>query len=309
MSSPVLLADIGGTNSRFALTDARGRPTHIHTIADEGVAGLEDALADYLQETQAKPGTAVLAVAALVSGPEIALTNRAWRFNLDDIKARFGISRIRAINDFEAQAWALPYLGRDDVQPIGRALEPATGVKLVLGPGTGLGIAALVPRDGNWMVVASEAGHVSFGPVSTDEEPVFARLRARGPVSAETVLSGPGLARLHAALHPQAKALAADLIARSAEAGEARAAATVRLFVRLLGRFAGDMALVFRATGGVYVSGGVALGLGPCFDAGVFRAAFEAHPPYAALLAKTATCRIVYEHPGLIGCAAVAATM
>lgn len=309
MSRPVLLADIGGTHCRFALTDAAGRPARIGVFDNDTVGSLEEGLERYLQASGAKPEAAVLAVAAMIGGPDIALTNRAWHFNLDDLKGRFGLSRIRAVNDFEAQAWALQQFGPDDVEQVGDAAGAAAGAKLVLGPGTGLGVAALVPGSMGWTAIATEAGHVSFGPATDDEEPIFARLRAHGPVSAEGVLSGPGLARLHAALHPHTQRLPPDAIAHAALGGNKEALATARLFVRLLGRFSGDMALVFRATGGVYLSGGVALGLGACFDAATFRAAFAAHPPYNAVLAKIATWRIIYEHPGLLGCAALAATM
>jgi glucokinase len=135
---------------------------------------------------------------------------------------------------------------------------------------------------------------------------VFARLRADcGAVSAERVLSGPGLMRLARALDPRAACHAPETIAASALAREPSAQAAARLFVRLLGRFAGSLALTFKALGGVYITGGVASGLGPLLDEPAFRAAFEAHPPYEALLASIPTLLITCEEPGLIGCAAL----
>jgi len=155
-------------------------------------------------------------------------------------------------------------------------------------------------------VVASEGGHASFGPQAADEIEVFARLRQEcGAVSAETVLSGSGLARLARALDPQAARHAPETIAASALAREPSAQAAARLFVRLLGRFAGGLALTFKALGGVYIAGGVASGLGPLLDEPQFRAAFEAHPPYQRLLEAIPTLLITCEEPGLIGCAAV----
>jgi glucokinase len=126
------------------------------------------------------------------------------------------------------------------------------------------------------------------------------------PLSAEAVLSGSGLAALHAAMHPDTLKVKAEMIVRQARAGDRAARATVAMFVRLLGRFAGDMALTFRATGGVYVAGGVATGLEPLLDARLFRAAFERHPPYDALLKAIPTALITCEEPGLIGCVAAA---
>ena len=306
MNEGVLLGDIGGTHSRFALTGADGRPIQARAYQNDDAGGLEDVIAQYLRATGAAPRQAVLAFAAAVIGPEIVLTNRDWRFRLDDLKARFGLTHIRAVNDFEAQAWALPTLGGEDLQPIGGPAAMPHGPKIVLGPGTGLGLAALVPNERGWFAIATEAGHVSFGPAAEDEGEVFARLRQSSPVSAELVLSGPGLQRLHLALHPGTPFLAAAAIVAAARSGDAAALATTQMFTRLLGRFAGDMALVFKATGGVYVTGGVGQGLGEHFDIGRFREAFEAHPPYASLLAQIPTNLITRRQPGLLGCAVLA---
>ncbi len=180
----------------------------------------------------------------------------------------------------------------------------------MLGPGTGLGVAAILPVDGCWHVVASEGGHACFGPQAADEVEVFARLRDEcGSVSAETVLSGRGLARLARALDPRAARQASETIVAGASAGEPSALAATRLFVRLLGRFAGGLALTFKAQGGVYITGGVASGLGSLLEEPQFRAAFEAHPPYEALLQAIPTLLVTCPEPGLIGCAALAQTL
>jgi glucokinase len=185
-----------------------------------------------------------LAVAGPIDGEEVALTNRTWRFRRGEFARRFGFSALRVVNDFEAIAWALPSLGAAETRPLGRpSLAPPDGVKLVLGPGTGLGVAALIPVAGRWHVVASEGGHACFGPQEPDEAEVFARLRADcGSVSAERVLSGSGLLRLARALDPQIACHAPETIVASALAREPSALAATRLFVRLLGRFAGSLA-------------------------------------------------------------------
>jgi glucokinase len=304
--SGVLLADIGGTYSRFAVAGSTGRPERVRTFANDEFSSLEAVIESYLGEADISPETAVLAVAGPVTGQDIVLTNRAWQFNLQGLAARFGLGRIYAINDFEALAWALSRLESGDMRVLGAACAPSPGAKLVLGPGTGMGVAALVPAGERWQAVASEGGHISFGPASADEEPIFARLRERGRVSAETILSGPGLARLHAAMHPATVQFAPETIVAHALAGDRVTTATIRMFVRLLGRFAGDVALIFKATGGVYVTGGVAIGLGPLLDGKVFREAFEAHPPYQKLLAAIPTYLVTCVQPGLIGCAALA---
>jgi glucokinase len=305
----ILIADIGGTTSRFAVIGPHGRPDRVVRFPNREVADMAGAIARYIAEADVRPHAGVLAVAAPVDGDAITLTNRAWRFRLSDLKARFGFSQLFAINDFAAVAWALLGLGPDQVRAIGPALPGESGVKVACGPGTGLGVAALIPENGSWRVLASEGGHVSFGPADADEEPVFTRLRAMaGAVSAETVLSGPGLTRLHQALHADAEALASEEVIARAKAGDAPARATVALFVRLLGRFAGDLALVFKAAG-IYLAGGVGEGIAPLIDAAAFRRAFEAHRPYEQLLATIPTFAITERTPGLTGCAVVARRM
>jgi glucokinase len=303
-----LVADIGGSKSRFALANSSGDLEHVLVIENDTVADLDAAVARYLEETGARPGAATLAVAGSVDGEEVVLTNRTgWRLRRGEFAERFGFSQLRVLNDFEAVAWALPHLGAAHTRPLGEPVAAREGVKVVLGPGTGLGVAALLPADGRWHVIASEGGHVSFGPQARDETAMFAKLRDEcGAISAETVLSGAGLVRLARALDPRAGRHQPETIVASALAREPSAHAAARMFVRLLGRFAGGLALTFKALGGVYITGGVACGLGPLLDEPQFRAAFEAHPPHESLLKTIPTLLITCPQPGLIGCAALA---
>jgi glucokinase len=303
----VLLAAIGGSATRFAVCGPGGRPERVTVIDNETVSGPEAAIRRYLGETGLAPRAAVLAVAGPVEDGEIKLTNRDWRFDCAALAGRFGFARVHAVNDFEAVAHALAVLRPDEARPLGGAAAPGRGPRAVLGPGTGLGVAALVPHGEEWIALASEGGHASFGPAAADERMVFGRLASESElITAETVISGPGLERLYRALNPFGIPLVARTIVAQARAGASDARAAVDLFVRLLGRFAGDIALMLKATGGVYIAGGVAQKLGPLFDAGVFRAAFENHPPYQELLAAIPTSLMVCAEPGLIGCAALA---
>jgi len=301
--STTLLGDIGGSKSRFALANSFGAIERMLVMENDTAADLDAAVARYLEETGAHPQAATLAIAGPVDGEEIALTNRAnWRLRRNEFAKRFGLSHLQVLNDFEAIAWALPHLGAAQTRPLGKPDAIREGVKVVLGPGTGLGVAALLPADGRWHVIASEGGHASFGPQAPDEFEVFARLRDEcGAVSAEKVLSGPGLMRLARAIDPRAACHAPETIVASALAREPSAQAAARLFVRLLGR---GLALTFKALGGVYIAGGVAGGLGPLLDEPQFRAAFEGHPPHEGLLETIPTLLITCEEPGLIGCAA-----
>jgi len=302
----VLVADIGGSKSRFALAAASG-VTPAVVIDNDTVEGFEGAIAHFLEMSAARPQRAVLAVAGPVDGEDIMLTNRPWRCRRGDLAERFGFSDIRVLNDFEAVAWALPKLSAPDVRPLGAARTAPVGVQLVIGPGTGLGMAALVPAKGGSHVLASEGGHSLIGPQAPDEFEVFHRIVGEcGSVSAETLLSGRGLMRLQRALAPAAAHDTPEALVARALAGEPSAQAAARLFLRLLGRFAGGMALTFKALGGVYVAGGIARALEPLFEEPHFRAAFEAHPPYETLLKSIPTWLITRPEPGLIGCAVVA---
>src|SRR4029450_4063119 len=204
--STTLVADIGGSKSRFALANSSGDLEHVLVIENDTVADLDAAVARYLEETGARPGAATLAVAGSVDGEEVVLTNRTgWRLRRGEFGERFGFSQVRVVNVFAAVAWAPPPLGPAHTRPLGEPVAAREGVKVVLGPGTGLGVAALLPADGRWHVIASEGGHVSFGPQARDETAMFAKLGEEcGAISAETVLAGPGLVRPPAALYPRA---------------------------------------------------------------------------------------------------------
>jgi glucokinase len=309
-ASSMLLADIGGTNCRFALATPGGRPEHVLNISNRQVPDFESAVRQYLEATGACPHAATIAVAGPIAAGEdrITLTNHHWCFDRTEITRRFGFDYVEILNDFEAIAWALGRLRPNDHCAIGNAPPGRSGVRIVLGPGTGLGVAALISIGETWQVVSSEGGHVSFGALNGQEADILHVLsHERGFVSAETILSGPGLVRLARAIAPDDAPLTSEAILAGARAGERLSSYAVRLFVRFLGRFAGDMALTFKATGGVYLSGGVVCGLGPLLDTNLFRSAFEAHPPHESMLAQIATSLIVCSEPGLLGCAAHAA--
>jgi len=157
--STTLVADIGGSKSRFALSNSSGAFERVLVIDNDTVAGLDAAVAHYLEETGAHPRAATLAVAGPVGGEEVVLTNRpGWRLRRGEFAKRFGFLQLRVLNDFEAIAWAVPLLGAAQTRPLGKPMAMRKGVKVVLGPGTGLGVAALWPANGRWHVLASEGG-------------------------------------------------------------------------------------------------------------------------------------------------------
>lgn len=310
----VLVGDIGGTNGRFGLVEDGGlRPSGIEIEPGEAHETFEAALAAYLDRLDARPRRAAFAIAGPIGddGRGVLTNRRNWIVDPQALKSRFGFDEVLAMNDFVAQAASLPHLEADETVLIGDA-APRRDVKAAVGPGTGLGVAALLPEGDGWRPLPSEGGHVEFAAVDARETTAFEILRRRlGRISAEYVVSGPGLARLHDALaEAEGRAppgLDPSAITKAAMEGEAEAAATAALFLAMLARFAGDMALTFGAKGGVYLCGGVAPHLLPILDAAAFRAAFEAKAPHDGLMRATATVVVTSPVAGLVGCAAMAA--
>ncbi|MEZ5861898.1 MAG: glucokinase [Geminicoccaceae bacterium] len=307
-----LIADIGGTNARFALTDAVGMPSRDRRLAVAAHAGPGEAAMAYLAALSEPPGSideAVIAVATPVDAETIRFTNSPWTFTRDQLQAELGIARLVVINDFAAQAAAIPYLGPADSVAIGGGEADPDWPIAVIGPGTGLGAAALVPGPDGPIVVASEAGHVSFAPQDDQEIELLRHLRARhGHVSNERLLSGPGLLALAESLaaltSSELAATSPEAVTRAARDGSCPVSvAALQRFSAMLGAAAGDLALTFCAKGGVYVSGGLCPKLGPLFDRAGFRRAFEAKGRLGAFLARVPVRLVTTERIGLLGAA------
>ncbi|NUT41294.1 MAG: glucokinase [Thermoactinospora sp.] len=297
-----LVADIGGTNARFALVDGPGaRLEQIEVLAVADHATLDDAVAAYLDGKGVTVRAAAVAVAGPVNGPDYALTNAHWRGSIRDLAVPYA----GLLNDFEALALSLPYLEAGDLATLGGP-APGHGVKAVLGPGTGLGVAGLVPADGAWVPVPCEGGHVTVPVTDTREAEIIRVLFAQGMerVEAEDLLSGSGLPRLHRALAvvngvTAPELGAADIVARL---DDSLCSETVEVFCGMLGSFAGNVALTLGARGGVYLGGGVLPRIVERVRASAFRARFEAGP--TAYLAPISTALITAAQPALVGAAA-----
>lgn len=310
----ILLADIGGTNARFALmTDRLGAIRHL-TVAE--YPGPKDAIATFLR-TQAPGETlagAVLAVAAPVEGEMVRFTNSPWVVEAAELRAAFAIPRIVLVNDFEAVGWALPSLRPEDLRPVGGGAAVPGGPMVVLGPGTGFGVAALVPGVSGPVVVPTEGGHATLAATTDREAGIVAVLRRRyGHVSNERALSGPGLEALHAAVAavdgvavPERRAAE---ITRLAESGCPVCRAAVDTFCAMLGSVAGDLALIFRARGGVFIAGGIVPRFGEGFRATEFRSRFEAKGRFEPYLAAVPTAVIIHPDIAFLGLQAIAARL
>ncbi|WP_019631344.1 glucokinase [Actinomadura atramentaria] len=311
MTRPWLVADVGGTNARFALLDGPGaEPERVAVLPTAHHPGLAETAAAYLagHAPGARPSAACLAVAGPVVGGRFRLTNAGWPADTAaNVAEHLGIPRVDVINDFEALARALPSLTADDAPHVGPALPPGDGPLAVVGPGTGLGTAGLVRTAAGWQPLPGEGGQVE-APAATDREiEVLRLLRAEhGSGAAELLLSGRGLSRLHrylAALDgvPVRPLSAAEICARPADPRCAEAVAT---FCALLGSYAGNVALTLGARGGVYLGGGILPRIPDALGTGAFRARFEDKPPVADYLAAIPTRLIVHPGPALAGAAA-----
>lgn len=303
-----LLADIGGTNARFALLagEAIGPPLVLPVAA---YATVEQAVAAALAQLAPDGGveSAVLALAGPVTTDPVRMTNAAWEVGSGALAARFGFARVRLVNDFLAQAHALPHLAPADLHPIGGGVHDAAAPMLVLGPGTGLGVAGFLPGAG--IALATEGGHAGLAAETPEQDGVVAALRAlAGRAGAEEALSGRGLAHLHDILARQRGAAlpardAAQVVA-AADCPVARDA--VRLFLEFLAGFAGDLALAWGARGGVFLSGGILPRLLDRLDAAGFRARFEAKAPMRDYLRAIPLAVITHPAPAFPGLAAIA---
>ncbi|GAA3512277.1 glucokinase [Streptosporangium album] len=306
MSLPWLVADIGGTNARFGLvTEPGGQPEAVAVLAGADHDGLPEAVAAYLADHAGgvQPGAACIAIAGPVEGDRYRLTNAGWSGSMRDL----GIPNAELLNDFEALAASLPYLGAGDLASLGGP-EPSRGVKAVLGPGTGLGVGGLVPAGRGWVPVPGEGGHVTMPVLDDRDHAIVQALRADGldHVVAEHLLSGPGLARLHRGLAlvqgvDAPRLSASDIVARM---DDSLCAETVEVFCGMLGTFAGNVALTLGTRGGVYLGGGVLPRIVNRVASSDFRRRFEATPTLNGYLSAIATTLIVAPQPALVGAAA-----
>lgn len=302
-----LVGDIGGTNARFALADeVTGELSDERTLPGADYPDLATAAAAYLGDRKVR--AAAVAVAAVVSGDVVELTNGAWRFSVQDTRDRLGLERLHIVNDFTALALALPRLTKDERRQVGGGTATPNRPIALLGAGTGLGVSGLIPSPSGWVPLEGEGGHTAFAPTNAREAAVLERLRSRFEhVSTERVASGPGLTLLYETLAEidglEVPTPAPGEIVRRAQAGDARCDEVIEMFCGVLGTAAADLCLTLGALGGVYVGGGVVPRLGPRFDRSCFRERFEAKGRFRTYVAQVPTYVITAANPALRGAA------
>lgn len=302
-----LIADIGGTNARFAMVEGAGSVSDERHFLVRDYPDPAGAIEAYLGSRRV--AEAVIAVATPVESDEIGFTNSPWTFSIQGLQQRLGLRQLAVINDFAAQALAMPHLAKDEVALMGGGTAAPGRAVGVMGAGTGLGVSALIPGKVGWTALPTEGGHVSFAPGNEREDRVLATLRARlGHVSNERLLSGQGLLNLAQALAtldgaPLEAATPEEVTEAARRGGSAACVEAVGLFSTLLGAAAGDLALTVGARGGVYVAGGVCMRLGPLFDRAAFRRRFVDKGRMAKYLEPIPTWLVLRGDTGLIGAA------
>jgi glucokinase len=305
-----LVADIGGTHARFGIATPGGSIESVSTFECADYASLTAAARAYLEQAdQPPPKWAAMAVAGPVHDDAIRMTNHLWSFSIETVRRELELDRLEVLNDFSALALAVPALGGEDLWEIKPGTPASRAPVAVLGPGTGLGVAALVPAGSSWAALNSEGGHRDLAPQCEREWQIARHLRERFEhVSVERVLSGPGLVNLYEAIsrladsEPQSLTPAAVVAGARARSSPACVEATT-LFSGWLGAVAGDLALTLGARGGVYVGGGLLTKMEDVFDVDRFCERFLAKGRFRDYLRPIPVSAVVRPQATLLGAA------
>lgn len=305
-----LVADIGGTNARFALLDENHQPADSTTLRCNDYPSLTAAIRTFMEQRgAARLEAAAIAVATPVTGDRVKLTNNPWSFSINETRAELNLDRLHVVNDWTALALSVKNLPADELQKVGGGeAVPGRAIGLI-GPGTGLGVSGLIPCGPDWTALQGEGGHVTLG-VRTDREfDVYGLLRRRFQhVSAERFLSGPGLVNIHDALREldeqsPSELSPAAIAAAAVDRSDPVCVETLEIFCQLLGSCAGNLALTLGAEGGVYIGGGIVPKLGGFFVESAFREHFEAKGRLSPYVQKIPTYVMHSAYPALFGAA------
>jgi glucokinase len=307
VTSSRLLADIGATHARFALlTNREIAQSQVFMVADYET--FADAIAAYLGQfaQNERPIEVALAVAGPVVDDRVAMMNSPWNFSITGLKLQFGWTHLHVINDFAANALAVPVLTPGDLFQVGEGVAVADAPIVALGPGTGLGVGGLIPVDGRWVAVSGEGGNVTLAALDSREAAIIDILRRQyAHVSAEIVLSGPGLVNLYESLCELAGKPATpstpEHITHVYPGCDPQCREAVAIFCAMLGTFAGDVALTFGARGGVYIMGGIVPKIVEIFRHSAFRERFEFKGRYRHYLSSVPTYVVMHPFPAFLG--------
>ena len=314
MTELALVGDIGGTNSRFGLVEPGStRIRDIEVLKNNNFGSLEESISTYVKlKGLTHTAAAAIAVAGPIEGETVGLTNRNWTFTRQSLRKAALAKTFRLLNDFEALALSLPHLEGDDIVQIGGETPPKPSVKIVLGPGTGLGMATLAPLPGGgWMALPGEVGHITLPVVTRDEYDWREKMTKPGvPFESEDAITGGGLLLMYRAIAEKPAQQTPEEVLQAALAGtDAAAVKTLDQFITWLARIAGDAAMTMQARGGVYLAGGIAPSIVEKLKSGSFRTNFQEKGRLAQVMRPIPVYVIVDRFPAFKGCAAAIAEM
>lgn len=311
-SELALVADIGATNARFAFVSAACDVERERVLACKDYPSIEAAIASYL-DAAGGPGfkAAAFAVAGPVTDDQVTLTNHPWSFSISELHRHLRLERLHVVNDFSAVAIATPMLRPNERHQVGGGVPVLSAPIGVLGPGSGLGVSGLIPVSDGWRPLSGEGGHATMGANTDRESAVLDRMRKKfDHVSAERVLSGPGLVNLYNALAeidgaPGAAYSSAQITDPKVRARDSRCHEAVDMFCAMLGTMAANLALTLGARGGVYIAGGIVPKLGTAFADSEFRPRFEDKGRLRNYLERVPTYVVTHPFPAFLGLAAL----
>jgi glucokinase len=333
----ILAGDIGGTKTwlRIAEFNAEfktGRVIREQRYSSHDYSGLAPMIREFLHEENESSESAIASACFGVAGPieqttngqSVKVTNLPWEISTVSLKKENGIAEIKLINDFQAIGFGIEALEEGDLTVIQKGTVQVNASRVVIGPGTGLGMAMMVWRDDHYEVIPSEGGHADFAPVDALQMHLLKFLMARfGRVSYERVLSGPGIVNIYDFLCEQSCGQTSAELARSLNMDDPAAAITqaaltgqstlatqsVDMFVSICGAYAGNIALITLADGGVYIAGGIAPRLIERFTVGIFTRSFNDKGRMSSLLGAMPVKVVLNAQVGLLGAALVASRL
>ena len=310
----IIAADVGGTKTRFVVADM-GRPDDVLYEArykSRDFDGFESLLRTFLKDSDCQNrqlAALSLALPGVVSGNDARLTNLPWSISKPALRAEFGVERIHFMNDFQASALGIPHLGPEDMVCLNPGVHRSGAMRVVVGAGTGLGVAWMLDEGADRRAWSTEGGHVDFAPADDTQIALLKFLTERyGHVSYERVLSGDGLVALYEFCSRCGSiGIDAARVHAEAESGNAEARRAMSLFVRIYGAFVGNMALIFKPQGGIYITGGIGAKINSWMKSDDFISAYLNKGRMQALAEQTCVYLVTNERTGVIGALSEAA--
>lgn len=304
------VADVGGTNIRIARTEG-GKLLDIEKYLCKDFSDISDALGLYFQTYPQYAFTAgCIGIACPVNGDDVRMTNHFWRFSIEATRQKLGLTELFVINDYTAVSMSLPVLDDTQKVQIGGDKPKANTPLAVFGPGTGLGVGHLVPVTEGWKALPGEGGHVDFAPIDDVDLHIWQFLRRHfSHVSAEQLISGPGILQIYQALSdyhgkPVSCRSPAEVTERALNGEDEVCVATLNQFCKVMGSFAGNLALTLGTFGGVYIAGGIAQRFIEFIQQSELRARFEDKGRFASYVRPIPIYLITEPDHGLLGAAA-----